>query len=272
MKNRNAIIGNVKVKNGVVYKKHNKDNFLLFDYLNNHNFNNIPNYQIQDGYLTYPFIEDYSINNDLKAKELINIIANLHNKTVYTKNIDIEKINKLKDKYLNHLNYYRNYFYNYFNANINKEFYKPSAYLILRNYAFIIRYLDDAIKEVNEWYDIVKAKNKVRLSVVHNNLNLNHLILNNNNYLISWDHYKNDFPVIDLVIFYQNYFNDLNFEDLFKEYLQIFPLNDDEMKLFKILLYLNFKYDNNDLELTRLKNNTIFILYLQKTDALIKVL
>ncbi len=142
----------------------------------------------------------------------------------------------------------------------------------MRNYAFIIRYLDEAIKEVNEWYDIVKAKNKVRLSVVHNNLNLNHLILNNNNYLISWDHYKNDFPVIDLVIFYQNYFNDLNFEDLFKEYLQIFPLNDDEMKLFKILLYLNFKYDNNDLELTRLKNNTIFILYLQKTDALIKVL
>ena len=273
MKSRNAIIGNVKVKNGVVYKKiDNQDDFNLFDYLKSCNFDNIPAYQIKDRYLTYPFIDDFSINNDLKAKELIKVIATLHNKTIYTKNIDLEKINNLKDKYLNHLNYYLNYFNNYFNENISKEFYKPSTYLILRNYSFIINYINNAIKEVNSWYDAIKSRGRVRLSVIHNNLSLNHLIINNNNYLISWDHHKNDFPIIDLIVFYRNYFNDLNFEDLFKEYLQIFPLEDDEITLFKVLLYLNFSYERQDNELSQLKNNTIFMLYLTKTMELIKVL
>ena len=273
MKNRNAIIGNVKIKNGMVYKKINNPKCgYLFDYLNSMNFNNIPDYRFNDKYITYPYIDDLSIKNDLKAKELINLIASLHSKTSYTKDLDLNVINQLKDKYLSHVNYYQKYFYEFFLKNINNNYYKPSTYLILRNYTLINDYFNLTKKLITDWYGVVSESKHIRLSVIHNNLSLSHFIHNQDNYLISWDHFRNDFPVVDLAIFYQKYFNQFDNSSLFLDYLKINPLTEDEMMLFKILLLLNFTYSEEETTMGRLKNDTIFILYLKKTMSLIKVL
>ena len=273
MKSRNAIIGNVKIKKGIVYKKINNPKCgYLFDYLNTMNFNNIPSYRFVDDYVTYDYIDDLSIKNDLKAKEIINLIALLHNKTSYTKDLDLNLINGLKDKYLNHVNYYINYFNHFYQNNIANNYYRPSTYLILRNYTLIKDYLNLTKDLIMKWYDNVINNNHIRLSIIHNNLSLSHFIHNQDNYLISWDHFRNDFPMVDLAIFYQKYYNQFDFSSLFTDYLKINPLTDDEMMLFKILLLLNFTYDEELTQMNRLKNDTIFILYLNKTISLIKVL
>ena len=43
-----------------------------------------------------------------------------------------------------------------------------------------------------------------RVCVVHNNLKDEHLLKNDKNYLISWDKYLIDTPVLDLYRFFQN--------------------------------------------------------------------
>ena len=74
--------------------------------------------------------------------------------------------------------------------------------------------IEDCLEKIDEWYKKITDKNRERVCLIHNNLSLEHYIKNENEYLISWDNYTYDNPVIDLYKFYQN---DWSGYDNFKE-------------------------------------------------------
>ena len=270
MKNRLAYIGNIKLKNNVVYKKTNQKVIDLIDYLKNKGFNNIPMYRFDKDFITYDYIEDFAKTNEEKALELIKVFALMHSKTSYYKEINSDEINRIYHKYQDHLNYYIVYFKNYFNHKIDNEFLSPDEYLILSNYTVINNYLNLGLSYLEEWFNNISKKSSIRLSVVHNNVNLDHLIINQNNYLISYDHATFDLPIIDLVLFYVKYFDQFDFIKLFNEYNNIDMLDKEEILLLKVLLIINFKYDDLECFIANTKQNTIFITYIKRVLKIIK--
>ncbi|MBO4245951.1 MAG: hypothetical protein J5892_04395 [Bacilli bacterium] len=270
MKSRLAYIGNVKVKNNEVYKKSNQKVIDLINYLDNKGFNYLPNYRFNNDFITYDYIDDLAISNEEKALELIKTLAILHHKTSYYKEITQEDIRRIYDKYQNHLKYYLIYFKNYFDKKIDNEFYQPDELLLLNNYTIINDYLNLGLSYLEEWFNKVSKLNSVRLSLIHNNVNLEHLIINQNNYLISYDHAMFDLSIIDLVLFYVKYYDQFDFIKLFLEYQNIDHLEPEEILLLKVLLIINFKYEDDLDILGNTKQNTIFISYLNRVLKIIK--
>ena len=272
MKSRNAIIGQVRIKDNYVYKKYNNPQLIdLFEYLKSLNFYHIPEYTIDNNFLRYQYISDLAMNNDLKIKELIKVIASLHQKTVFSKEIKEDDINNLYHKYLDHIDYYLNYYKEFFDDHVKSEYLSPADYIIMRNYTFINSYLLKTKDVINEWYKIIIEEKRIKVSIIHNNLSLDHFILNDPNYLISWEHAKFECSLIDLVGLYQKYFYEYDFKALFTEYIANNPLDLQEKALLKLLLLINFSNIEEDDLLKQIKNNTLLVLYMNKTMELITI-
>ena len=81
----------------------------------------------------------------------------------------------------------------------------PSEYEFTRNYSKIYASLLFCEEELNNWYNLVKENNNERISLIHNNLELNHYIRGEDkDYLISWDKAKIDSPVFEFYRLYRN--------------------------------------------------------------------
>ena len=140
----------------------------------------------------------------------------------------------------------------------------PSQYLFIRNAYKIFASLLFCQNELDVWFNLVKSQNKKRVSLIHNNLGLEHFIKNENDYLISWEKSRVDTPVMDLVEFYnKDYFN-VNFDCLFSKYFDKVKLSEDEKKLFFILISLPKKIElgNNELNNCRIVREALDYLFI----------
>ena len=124
--------------------------------------------------------------------------------------------------------------------------------------------------ELDDWYNLVKNKNSERISLVHNNLSLDHYLVNDKEYLISWDNAKFDTPILDLYNLYQNNFWNIEFSSIYKKYLLISPLSNEEQKLFFILISLvpEINFDGNEFNVCKEMRKKIDYVY--KTEAFLK--
>lgn len=149
-------------------------------------------------------------------------------------------------------------------------FVSPSGNLILINSSKIFSSLTFLKNEIEEWYKISIDTNKMRVSIVHNNLELDHYIKNENEYLISWDNYIIDSPILDIVKLYKNVYLTMDFSNPLKVYIEKFPLNENEKKLLFIMLVMP---DEINLTNNELKNISIvrkYLDYIYKTENLIR--
>ena len=147
----------------------------------------------------------------------------------------------------------------------------PKEYEFMRNYSKIKAALDFSERELDSWYNMVREKKNERISLVHNNLSLDHFIRSDKDYLISWDHAKFDTPIIDLVKLYQNNFWELEFSTLYREYLSISNLSEQEQKLFFILISLVPEIDfNNKDEFKSCEEMRKKLDYIYKTEEFLK--
>ena len=149
-------------------------------------------------------------------------------------------------------------------------FMSPSSNILLINSTKVFDSLTFIKKEIDKWYQISIDKNKMRVCLLHNNLELDHYLKNKNDYLISWESSKIDTPIIDIVKLYKKVFLTLDFIDPLKTYLEKFPLNDSEMELLYIMLALPDELILTNDELKNVKNTRIFFDYIYKTENLIK--
>lgn len=251
-----------------VFKRRNKDNRDLFNYLKLKGFNYCPfiyNMDSDDKYDIYKYYEDYNISNNLKAIDLINIIGLLHSKTNYYKDVskdDYKIIYENIDKQIKDLN---NYYDNLFKEINSHDYMSPSEYLLIRNITVIFSLLNNLNYELNSWYDLIKDSNKMRVCYIHNNLSLDHFIRNEKSYLISWDNALIDMPIYDLYSFYINNYLDVDFNEILFIYEKYFPLLLEEKKLLFLLISIPNKIDFTNDEYDNTKKVTELLSYINKT-------
>ena len=77
--------------------------------------------------------------------------------------------------------------------------------------------LNYAKNNIDKWYSIIEKKKRIRIVNIHNNLSLDHYLLSERPYLISWRLSKKDLPIYDLLKLYKKYYKELDFFDLLKK-------------------------------------------------------
>lgn len=249
-----------------IIKKSNSD---IYSYLKSRNFNYFPNYIIDNDYIIMDYIEEVETPKEQKAIDLIKLVSLLHNKTTFYKETNEDDYKRIFENINNKIDYTYNYYNNLINEIDLKIYMSPSEYLLARGISKIFNSLEYSKKELEEWFSLVKEEKKERFSVVHNNLKIDHLLKNNNSYLISWDKSKIDSPIIDLYEFYKNEALNIDFNSLIKIYEKEYPLHLLEKKLLFILISIPNIIEFNNEEYKMCIKISNLLDYLYKTDILI---
>lgn len=252
-----------------IIKPKNKDINELYNYLTNRGFINFPKIidSSRDEVNVFEYVEDIKLPKEQKCDDLIDIIASLHNKTSYFKEVSEDKFKIIYEDIKKNINYLMNYYNTLYEIGFNEKYSSPSNYLFLRNYYKLNASLKYADNELSNWYELVSKETKIRVSLVHNNLELNHLL---NNKLISWDKYTIDTPVLDIVNLYKKEWQNMNFSECLSRYIYKFPLLEYEKKLLFILLSLPPPLEKFDSEFKKCQNISNLINYIFKTEELIR--
>ena len=252
-----------------IIKPKNKDINELYNYLTNRGFINFPKIidSSRDEVNVFEYVEDIKLPKEQKCDDLIDIIASLHNKTSYFKEVSEDKFKIIYEDIKKNINYLMNYYNTLYEIGFNEKYSSPSNYLFLRNYYKLNASLKYADNELSNWYELVSKETKIRVSLVHNNLELNPLL---NNKLISWDKYTIDTPVLDIVNLYKKEWQNMNFSECLSRYIYKFPLLEYEKKLLFILLSLPPPLEKFDSEFKKCQNISNLINYIFKTEELIR--
>ena len=252
-----------------IIKPKNKDINELYTYLTNRGFMNYPKIidSSRDEVNVFEYVEDIKLPKEQKCDDLIEIIASLHNKTSYFKEVSEDKFKSIYEDIKSNISYLSNYYNTLYEIGFNEVYASPSNYIFMRNHFKINAALEYANSELDNWYSLVTNETKIRVCLIHNNLELNHLL---NNKLISWDNYMIDTPVIDIVKLYKNEWKNINFSEILERYIYKFPLLDYEKKLLFILISMppQIKKSNNEFEKCKVISEVMD--YVFKTEELIR--
>ena len=269
-KNKNNL--EIETKNGKYNVKPKiKDNKYIYDYLKSRNFSYIPKIisKDEDEYEITEHIESYNIPNDQKIMDMIALVSLLHNKTTHYKETTEDDYKEIYEDIKNNIEYLYSYYNDIINIIDTKIYMSPSEYLLARNISKIFNALNFANNEIEKWYKLVKEKNKKRLVVLHNNLELEHFIENEKMYLISWNKAKIGIPIFDIYKLYIRHGLEYEFEEILKKYEKNYPLSDDERKLLFILMSLPQKIIYKKTEYETTQNIRKIIDMIEKSEKII---
>lgn len=264
----------IETTEGKFIVKEKSDNNIkeLQNYLISRNFDNFPKIidESRSELNIYEYVDEIHTPNEQKMLDLVDVVSNLHNKTTYFKETSEDKYKSIYEDIDNNINYLNNYYESLFSL-INKETYmSPSHYILMRNYSEIMAALSFSKRELDLWLELVTDSKKQRVSVIHNNLKVEHLIKGSKDYLISWENSRVDTPILDLINLYDNEYMDYDFEEVFNRYLRKYELNQDEKKLLFIILSIPKKVELSNNEFINTKNCSNVMDYIFKTESLIR--
>ncbi len=252
-------------KGKLVYKE-GSNNYPIYDYLKTRGFEYFPKcygsknakYDLQE------YIPCKEIPSEQKLIDLIHLSGILHRKTSFKKEIDMDEIKGIYEDISNEVDYLRKYYEDLNNYIDTVVFMSPSEYLLVSNIDVIYYLLTFVKVEIGNWYKEILEKKVIRNSLIHNNLSLDHLLVGEGSYLISWNKAKLDIPVLDLVKVYQDNFYDLDLEDLIREYTKEIELSKREYLFFLIKLSIpkRIEFTKNTYEDCYKINN--YLVYLHK--------
>lgn len=262
----------VDTNKGILVYKENANNYDIYEYLKTRGFNFFPktlNVK-NERFDLYEYIESTDIPYEQKLNDLIQMSAILHNKTSFLKEMDIDEIKKIYEdiniKIIELLDYY-----NQLNLYIDSIiFMSPVEYLLVSNID-LFYYLISFVKiEIKNWYLKIKEKKMVRYSMIHNNLSLEHLIVNQNKYLISWDLARQDMPILDLIKIFQDNYYEIELDNLINEYIKYDKLDELEYLFLLINLAIPKKIEFTKNTYLDCENLNKYIVYLRKIASLIQ--
>ena len=257
-------------ENKYILKRKNNNIKDIYNYLNSRSFDYYPKLiNENNNYNMFEYIEDYKEPYEQKTLDMMSLLSLLHSKTTFYKEIDYEDYKYIYESTIELINDNYNY-YNIMLENIENQIYmSPSSYLLARNITKIFNSLNYCKVNIDKWYDMVKEKNKVRMVLIHNNLELDHYIKKDKPYFISWDKSKIDMPIIDLYVFYRKHYLNFDFYELFKYYESRYPLLEEERLLLFIYLSIPDKIELDNNEYNLCKKIRRFLDYHYKTEKLI---
>lgn len=244
----------------------------LYGYLNSRNFDNYPLLidSSRSDVNVYEYLEGINMPSEQKCDDLIDLVSSLHNKTTYYKEVSEDTYKEIYENIDSNIVYLQNYYNSLYEINFREIYMRPSTYLFMRNYTKIMASLDFCKKELDNWYELVRNETKSRVAVVHNNLELNHFIKGKKDYLISWDNYVIDTPILDIVNLYRKEYLSIDFSEILQRYMSNYPLLESEKKLLFILLVLPPSGKDEKNEFVHCKNIRKSLDYIFKTEELIR--
>jgi len=265
-------IFNCSCGNYVIKDKCDRNIKELYRYLSSRSFNYFPKL-VEDNRSdinVFEYVEDFSIDSEQKLYDLVKLVSLLHNKTSYYKEITKDKIKNIYESLLGRVLFLEDNLNKIIFEAEDELFISPSFNLLLNNSSKIFESLSFIKNEIEEWYKLSENDTKTRVVLVHNNLDLDHYIKNEDDYLISWDNYIIDTPIIDIVKLYKKIYLLMDFTEPLKIYLSEFELLDKEKKLLYIMLVMP-----DELILTNDEIKNVYIVrkyldYVFKTENLIK--
>lgn len=242
--------------------KENSDIKNVYEYLKKRQFFNVLDRLDKDDepYEMTPYINEIPMQDEDKATEMMYILSMLHNKTTFYKSISLDEVKCFYEDHVDKLLQIRNYYDNLCYMYDENKFLSPSEYLLIRNIAQIFNTIDLSKHFIELWYTTAKEKTSKRMSLNHNNLDLSHILVGDNSYLISWNKANFDSPVNDLASFFRNNFEVVEFETFFRIYAAKYQLMSHEMYLLLAILLMPLELKFTDDELNNTKE--VYKLYL----------
>ena len=240
----------------------------IYEYLDSKNFNNYLNIEnnFDDPYEIYAYIEDNTNSKD-KAIDLVYLLAILHNKTTIYQETNNDNTQKLFETLVNKI-VYLNTYYNKLQDEIETKIYmSPAEYLLIRNISKIYNSINYSRYNVEQWYKIKKDNNKERIVLNHNNISLDNFISKNKKILKNWDKSKKDYVIYDFYKFYRNNYNELEFSSLFNIYQTKYKFTEEEILLFKALIFMPWKVELKDNNYNNCINVNNLLEYIEKTQT-----
>ena len=225
--NKEEYVIKLHTNNYDIYKYLLSKDFLFFPKNYNH-----PN----DNYDISQFIKGLIMANEQRLSDYIKIIALLHFKTSYKREIDLdeikEKYESISTRIINLRKHYQD-----LNEKIEHDiFFSPAAYLLIRNISLIYSILDISLSILNDVYNKIKNEKSIRVSLLHNSVDIDHLIISDHEYLVSWDKSFFASPIVEITEIYRKYYQYISLSDLLKIYENINKLTLLEKKALLINL------------------------------------
>ena len=255
-----------------IIKEKNKDLNELYNYLISRGFDNFPKLidSSRKDLNVFEYVDTINMPKEQMCDDIIDLIASLHNKTSYFKEVSEDKFKSIYEDIKSNISFLKNYYDTMYEIGFSEEFMSPATYLFMRNFYKINAALDFCDREIDEWYELIKEESKIRVSVVHNNLSIEHFLKGNKEVLISWDNYLIDTPIIDIVKLYKNEYLNMNFSEVLERYFYKFPLLPYEQKLLFVLITMPPEIKMSNDEFNKCKNISKVIDYVFKTEDLIR--
>lgn len=253
--NNNVIVIDTDNNRFVVKKKNNSDINEIFKYLSNRKFNNYLEFinDLEDEYMIFPYLKDNFLDKNEKAKDIISLVSMLHSKTTFYKEFYKDEIKEIYENSIDKIDELYAYYNNIRLVIEESEFISPSNYFLLRNISWIFYSLNSSKHFIEKWYEVIKEKKSKRICLIHGNLELDHILGEENKFLISWDKAHNEMPIYDLLYFYKKHYYELDFYELFHIYEDIYPFTNDERYLLFCLMLIPDKliFDKEEILNTR---------------------
>ena len=239
-----VIIADTNIGKLAIKKNNNKE--YIYNYLNTRNFNYYPEIIESSNYVITRYIEDVDIPKEQKILDLIDLVSLMHSKTTHYKEVSEEEYKKIYEDLSNNFEYLYEYYLDIITLIDDKVFMSPSEYTLALNISYIFKNIEIGKLYIEDWLRQIEGLNKMRVVVVHNNLDLAHYFTSN--HLISWDKSKIDMPIFDLYNLYNNHNKDFSFLEVLKRYESDYPLKDYERNLLFILITMPKKIEFDDTE------------------------
>lgn len=248
----------------VIKPKRNYDNG-LYQYLVNKNFNYILEREEFNDYEVYPYINEVETPSPEKAIELVYTLSILHNKTTYYREVSIDKVKELYEKKQKEINYLEHYYHDMQDMIEQKVYMSPGEYLLIRNMSMIYSALGYSKIKLDEWYEYKIKQKKERIVLLHNKPCIDHFLMGNQRFLISWNDYKRDIPIYDFLYFYKHDYMNLEMSTLFDIYKSKFYFTKDEKLLFLSLISIPEKVTFSNSNYINCLNVHKLVKYVAKT-------
>lgn len=259
----------------VIKMKENDHVSDAYQYLMSRNFDYFPKLipiDARSDVNVFEYLEDIPMPKEQKAEDLMELVALLHNKTTYYKEVTEDCYKEIYENIKDNILYSKNYYDMMYHRLVEEIYPSPSHYLVLRNLYKIFASLEFGSNELDDWYEKVKNSTKTRVAFIHNNLETDHFIENHQKYLISWERSRIDSPILDLITFYQKEYMNYNFETLFKKYMSHYELSKEEKQLLFIVLSIPPKIEFSGTEMKDVESIRKKLDYIFKTEHLTLVL
>lgn len=214
-------------------------------------------YQDKFIYLMPYLVYKNAIQKEIKIKMYYQIIAYLHKKSFFIQSEDISFFERQKENLLSLIQIRKDEFERMMKEFEFKKYKAPSGWMLVLNYYRIIEFLNQSRYYLSRYFESVKEKKEIRLSLIYHHFDLNHIFVDQQK-LISIDQMKINYCIYDLVELFQNQKDLYECVALFDGYLEEIGLYQEEKLLLLCLLSivphvsLNEDENNNIQEMAKL--------------------